>query len=157
MPKDLFLFRLNKLASITGQPLIRLCEGRYGITRREWRLIVTLSREGALLSSQLAEQARIEPARTSRAVTLLAEKGLVTRVPRAHDRRYVDIQLTDRGRGIFESLYPAVVEMNTKLLSGLAEAEQANLDRLFAALEHRASSLMQEPGLPKADRQRKGR
>jgi len=88
---------------------------------------------------------------------LLAEKGLVTRVPRAHDRRYVEIRLTERGQGIFEALYPTVVDMNTRLLSGLSEADRATLDRLFAGLEQRAIAIMQEPGLPKADRRRKGR
>ena len=152
--RDLFLFRLNRLASLAGQPLIRLCEGRYGITRREWRLIVVLAQEGPLLSTELARRASIEPARTSRTITLLVEAGLATRVPRASDRRFIEIHLTERAREIFASLYPTVVSMNDQLLSGLSPTDISNLDRLFELLEDAAPSLAMGSELPKANRRR---
>src|SRR5688572_29732596 len=93
--KDLFLFRLNRLAATAGRPLIRLCEGQFGITRREWRLIVILAQDGPQLSTALAHRASIEPARTSRAITVLVEKGLARRAPRPSDRRFVEIVLTE--------------------------------------------------------------
>ena len=36
---DLLLYRLSRLLSVAGSMVIKLCEGRFGITRREWRLI----------------------------------------------------------------------------------------------------------------------
>lgn len=33
---DLLMYRLNKLMAVSGSLVIRLCEGGYGITRREW-------------------------------------------------------------------------------------------------------------------------
>lgn len=155
--EDLFMFRLNKLASISGQPLNRLCEGQYGITRREWRLIVVLAQDGPLVSGDLAERARIEPVRTSRTVTVMVESGLAVRVPRARDRRYVEIHLTERARKIFDSLYPEVVRLNTQLLAGLSEEDLAHLDRLLEHLERVAPSLGNLSQLPKADRRRQHR
>lgn len=154
LSSDLLLFRLNKLASLTGQPLVRICEGHYGITRREWRMIMTLGRDGPLLSGELAQRARIEPARTSRAVTLLVEKGLALRTPRAHDRRYVEIGLTPEGQDIFETLFPVVKQLNTSLLSAFSAQEQALFDALLSRLEERAVSWMVDAELPKADRRR---
>ena len=154
---DLFLFRLNKLASVSGQPLIRLCEGRYGITRREWRLIVVLSQEGPLLSTELARRARIEPARTSKAITQLVECGLAVRVPRPNDRRCIEIHLSERAREIYAALYPVVLDVDRSLLAGLSDEDRAHLDRIFSALERNAVSLLSAEDLPKADRSRQHR
>lgn len=155
--RDLFLFRLHKLASISGQPLIRLCEGRYGITRREWRLIVVLSQDGPLLSTELAHRARIEPARTSKTITQLVERGLATRVPRPSDRRCVEIHLSARACEIYAALYPMVEHVNRTLLAALSDEDRAQLDRIFLALERSAASLLATEGLPKADRSKQHR
>jgi DNA-binding MarR family transcriptional regulator len=153
---DLFLFRINRLAAVAGRPLTRLCEGRYGITRREWRLIVVLSQEGPLVSTELARRASIEPPRASRAITVLVENGLVERVPRPGDRRFIEIHLTERGRQVYASLYPTVVNINAHLLSGLDPQEIEALQRLWKRLEDSASRLTEAvPGLPKTNRRRK--
>ena len=41
---DLLLYRLSRLLAVGGSPVIRLCEGRFGITRREWRVRALLDR-----------------------------------------------------------------------------------------------------------------
>ena len=55
---DLLLYRINRLLGVAGSMVIRLCEGRFGITRREWRVLAALAHEASLLSSQLAERAQ---------------------------------------------------------------------------------------------------
>jgi hypothetical protein len=47
---ELLLFRLSRLLAIGGSLVIKLCEGRFGITRREWRLLATLASRDALSS-----------------------------------------------------------------------------------------------------------
>ena len=39
---DLLLYRLSRLLGVAGAPVIRLCEGQFGITRREWRVLALL-------------------------------------------------------------------------------------------------------------------
>lgn len=151
-PRELVLFRLNRLAAASGQPLIRYCEGRYGISRREWRLIVILSLQGPCSSSELAERARLPPGPTSKAVSQLVAKAIVTRSPVPNDRRQVVIALTARGRDIFDALYPIVQELNERLLSALAPQERQTLDDLIGKLEERVASWMADVELPKADR-----
>ena len=84
---DLLLYRLSRLLAVGGSMVIRLCEGRFGITRREWRLIATLASRGDLSSSQLAEHAQLDRARTSKAVGSMVAKGLLSRAHPAGDRR----------------------------------------------------------------------
>ena len=154
---DLYLFRLSKLASVSGQPLTRLCEGTFGITRREWRLIVVLTQEGPLLSTELAHRARIEPARTSRAISQLVEQGLAKRVPRPNDRRCVEIHLSERAREIYAALYPAVEDLNRSLLRDISHEDRAHLDRILSILERSAISLQPTEDLPKANRSKQRR
>lgn len=153
--KDLFLFRLNRLASTAGRPLIRLCEGQFGITRREWRLIVILAQDGPQLSTGLAHRASIEPARASRAITMLVEKGLAARAHRPNDRRFVEVVLTEQGKKVYESLFPNVEALNREILSGLSDAEREQLAQMFRKLEDAATKLPEAlPNLPKTNRRR---
>lgn len=152
--RELVLFRLNRLAANSGRPLTRYCEGRYGISRREWRLIVILSRQGPCSSSELAERARLQPGPTSKAVSQLVTKSIVTRNPVPNDRRHVVLALTARGQAIFDALHPIVEELNEQLLSALTPAERQVLDDLIGKLEQRVASWMTEVELPKADRRR---
>lgn len=46
--EDLLLYRLGRLASVGGAMVVRLCEGGYGITRREWAVIGQLYEGGSL-------------------------------------------------------------------------------------------------------------
>jgi DNA-binding MarR family transcriptional regulator len=152
---DLLLYRTSRLLSVAGSMVIRLCEGRFGITRREWRLIATLAGHGALGSSQLAEHAQLDRARTSRAVSSLVEKGLVSREQPAGDRRHVLLRLTASGTKLHAELYPLVCAINTELLGALDTAEAALLDDMLQRLHARGEAMVAAADLPKADRRRR--
>jgi DNA-binding MarR family transcriptional regulator len=146
------LFRLTRILAIGGAPVIRLCEGRYKITRREWRLIAALAQHGAMMSSVLAHTVHLERGRTSKAVSELIRKGLVTRTARSSDRRKADVALADSGHLIYESLFPIVVQLNRDLLEVLTSAEVDQLDDCLGRIQARADELLAGAVLPKADR-----
>jgi DNA-binding MarR family transcriptional regulator len=150
---DLLLFRLTRLLAVAGAPVVRLCEGRYHITRREWRLIAALAQQGPMLSSALAGSIHLERGPTSKAVSDLVRKGLAVRVPRAGDRRKVDIALTPAARSIYGDLFPEVVRINRLLLAGWSHADVEDLDRLLTRLQQRADDYRATAVLPKANRQ----
>ena len=149
---DLFLYRISRLHAVGGAPVVRLCEGRFGITRREWRLIVVLAQQGPGLSSELARRAQLEPARTSRALTVLVEKGLVVRTPRLGDRRQVEVALTPAGQALHARLFPEVAAINQRLLSVLSPSELDLLDDCLDRLQRAADRHLAEADLPKANR-----
>lgn len=153
---ELLLYRLSRLLSVAGSMVIRLCEGRFGITRREWRLIATLASRGELSSSQLAEHAQLDRARTSKAVGSLVAKGLLSRTPTAGDRRQVLLRLTERGQAVYDALYPLVTQINADLMAALDAEDAARLDEALHRLQARAEQLAGEAVLPKADRGRRG-
>jgi DNA-binding MarR family transcriptional regulator len=154
---DLLLYRLARLVAVGGSMVIRLCEGRFGITRREWRVIARLAQEQELLSSELAERIQLDRARTSRAITSLVAKKLVRREPGVADRRQARLALTAAGRALHAQLYPLVCAINEGLLAPLSAAESRVLDAALAKVQAQADRLVQAAELPKADRRRGGR
>ncbi len=152
---DLLLYRLSRLLAVAGSMVIRLCEGRFGITRREWRLIATLASRGELGSSQLAEHAQLDRARTSKAVGSLVEKKLLSRVARAGDRRHVQLRLTDSGQALYDALFPLVTAINGELMGALDAGEAERFDAALHRLQERAERMVAQAVLPKADRGRR--
>lgn len=156
---DLLLYRANRFAADSGTIVVRLCEGRYGITRREWRVLSRLGQaEGeALLSSELAELIQLDRARTSRAITSLVAKGLLLREAGRSDRRQARLTLSPQGRALYEAFMPEVCEINRQILSVLSADEVDRLDDMLARLHAQALRLAADTPLPKADRRRGGR
>jgi DNA-binding MarR family transcriptional regulator len=152
---DLLLYRLSLLLSVAGSMVIRLCEGRFGITRREWRLIATLASRGQMAFSQLAEHAQLDRARTSKAVGSLVAKQLLNRVVCAGDRRQVVLTLTPSGQALYDDLIPLVEGINTELMGSLDAVDASCFDASLRLLQARAERMVEEAVLPKADRGRR--
>lgn len=153
---DLLLFRLGLLSAQAGAMVVRLCEGQYGITRREWRMLGVLYGHEGMPPSALADQAQLDRARTSRAITSLVKKGLVARTTMSADRRGVRLTLTDEGLRVYQSLMPQVQNINRRILAALSPDEMAMFDLCLARLHQSAQALASElaPALPKTYRSR---
>jgi len=154
---DLLNYRLSCLLASSGAMVTRLCEGRYGITRREWRLIALLAAHGAMSPSELAQRAQLERARISRHITELAAKKLVARVPVHEDRRRARVELTERGRRLYDELFPQSVRFNNEVLRALSPSELAAFDAALRRLTEVAERLSSSNPVPeKADRRHGG-
>jgi len=149
--EQLPLYRLGRVGATAGSLVVRLCEGRHGITRREWRLIGQLVLHPSLSPTELARLAQLDKARTSRAIGSLVEKGLARRSALAGDRRKAELELTDAGRALYEQLMPEVRALNRELLQALDAEEVALLDVLLSRLQQRAEEMVAHHGdqLPK--------
>lgn len=154
---DLLNYRLSCLLSSSGAMVIRLCEGRFGITRREWRLIALLAAHGAMSPSELAERAHLERARISRHVTTLCEKKLIRRLAVAGDRRRALVDLTPAGSELYRELFPMSVHLTQQVLAALTREEVDVFDQLLFKLTDAADRLVAaKPVAEKADRRHGG-
>ncbi len=68
-----------------------------------------------------AFHAQLDRARTSRAVSSLAAKGLLQRSVGRGDRRYSTLSLTAEGRALHAESFPLVAEINRELVSVLPD------------------------------------
>ena len=106
--------------------------------------------------SVLAERARLDRARTSRAITTLVDKQLVTRTTTPSDRRGARLALTAQGVRLYQELMPEVQAINRRILEVLSPQDMAQLDSYLARLHASAQALKSEiaPELPKTYRLR---
>lgn len=154
---DLLNFRLARLHASSGALVLRLCEGRYGITRREWRMIAILAVRGALSPSNLAEHAHIDRARTSRVISLLLEKKLVQRRPVPGDHRRAQVDLTEAGHRLYCELFPQSAALSVRLLQSLNAKQRRELDGILDLLTAAAEDMARNTPLnAKADRRHGG-
>lgn len=154
---DLLNYRLSCLLASSGAMVTRLCEGRYGITRREWRLIALLAAHGAMSPSELAQRAHLERARTSRHVTELTARGLLRRRTDPDDRRRAELELTEQGRRLYDELFPQSVGFNRQVLAALSPVELQAFDDALAKLTEAAERIAAaRPVAEKADRRHGG-
>ena len=151
---DLLPYRLYRLLAVAGAPVTRLCEGVHGITRREWRVIALLAQHGAMRSSQLAEQALLDRARTSKAVSSLVGKQLVSRSAGTGDGRQVCLALTPRGTALHDQMLPQVLALHQQLMQALAPEAVAQLDAALLALQRHAELSDLVAALPRLQRHR---
>jgi DNA-binding MarR family transcriptional regulator len=147
---DLLLYRLHRIQSTAGPLVVQLCESTFGITRREWRVLSVLNEHEGVLSSVLAEHAMLDRARTSRALTSLAAKKLITRQPRPSDRREVHVFLTDEGRRVYGQILPRVMAINRELVSSLSALQRQQLDEVIEALQAQAGRMLAASRVPLA-------
>lgn len=155
---DLLMYRMNRLLAVAGSLVVRLCEGGYGITRREWGLVMVLSQHPGIPPAELARRLGLDRARTSRAITSLLAKKLVTRHTMPGDRRQAVLTLTPAGQTVHDELFPQVKALNQDLLAGLDGPAVHVLDHALANMQRRAEALVAaRTDVPRTYRLRGGR
>ena len=143
---DLLNYRLNRVVRLGGAPAVRICEGKFGVTRAEWRLIAALVEEGPRSPTDLAQRSGMEPGRVSLLISRLLRKGLVERAVAAGDRRRPALRATAAGRKLYAELFPELAAINRRLMSVLSPDEAAVLDRCLVKLTAHAQAIYDSGG-----------
>lgn len=155
---DLLMYRMNRLMATAGSLVVRLCEGGYGITRREWGLLMVLAQQPQMPPAELAQRLGLDRARTSRAITSLLAKNLLTRTTMPGDRRQAMLSLTVAGQAMHDDLFPQIRALNQGLLAGLNDNALQMLDQALKDMQQRAQNLVAtRTDVPRTYRLRGGR
>lgn len=141
---DLLNYRLKRLLAIAGAPAVRLCEGRYGITRQEWRVLAALVESGPMSPSQLAERTQLERAVASRRFTSLVDKRFAARSVQPGDARRAQVSATPAGQRVYAALFPQLAAINRRLMEALDAAEALALERALDKLTAQARKVQCE-------------
>lgn len=138
---DLFKFmpfRLNRLAAEVSAELASEYGERYGLDIPEWRVLATLGfRDDACTAQYIAYCTRTHKSTISRAVAHLLEQQLIERVENEDDRRELALQLTRKGRALYEELIPRLLRKEQDILSCLTAAERKDFAQMLGKIEQR--------------------
>lgn len=136
---DLFKFvpfRLNRLAAEVSSALAVEYQERHGLDIPAWRVIATLGfRNDACSAQYISQCTRTHKSTISRAVTTLLHDGLIERVENEADRREFRLQLTRKGRALYEELFPQLLRREDEILACLSTQERKQLSALLGKIE----------------------
>ncbi|WP_397594650.1 MarR family winged helix-turn-helix transcriptional regulator [Sphingorhabdus sp.] len=103
----------------------------HSMTRAQWRVLGLLLRFGGSTQVTLAEMMDVEPITAARMIDRLQEAGLVERRADPSDRRAWRIHLTAKGESKLEELRPTALSLYEDAVSGLNQAQQAELETML--------------------------
>ncbi|MGT2439950.1 MarR family winged helix-turn-helix transcriptional regulator [Bradyrhizobium betae] len=136
---DLFKFvpfRLNRLAAEVSAALSVEYQERHGLDIPAWRVIATLGfRNDACSAQYISQCTRTHKSTISRAVTTLLHEKLIERVENEADRREFRLQLTAKGRALYEELFPRLLRREDEILACLSAQERKQLAVLLGKIE----------------------
>jgi len=108
-----------------------------GITRAQWRVLISLARVDGPTQSELAELLDVERITLCRMVDRLADAGMVERRADPADRRVWRLHLTERAMPLVEELSAIAIEMEEDMLEPLSTEQRAILTELLTTVrEH---------------------
>jgi DNA-binding MarR family transcriptional regulator len=130
-------FRLNRLAAEVSSALAVEYQNRHGLDIPAWRVLATLGFRNDACSAQFISQCtRTHKSTISRAVTALLHEDLIERVENEADRREFRLQLTRKGRALYEELFPRLLRREEEILACLTAQERKQLSALLGKIEH---------------------
>lgn len=128
--------RMSRLMSFL-RPEIETVQERYGLTSPSFAVLATLSRSGApyqLSQRALMDALQLTSGTISVRIDRLEQEGLVVRLPDPDDQRGVLVQLTEKGRELFDRAAPAHLANEDRLLSALNAEQREQLASLLRIL-----------------------
>ncbi|MFI4939881.1 MAG: MarR family winged helix-turn-helix transcriptional regulator [Burkholderiales bacterium] len=109
---------------------------QFDITAAQYVVLATLADDHADSAAQLCKEISYNQGAMTRMIDRLEQKGLLRRVRSHHDRRIVQLELTDEGKAINPVLRTCSVNVSNRLLRGFSKDEvrqfESFLERMLA-------------------------
>ena len=116
----------------------------YDISTGQCHGLERLANSGPMSLNELAASLYLEKSSASRLVDGLERKGYIMRKPRVDDARYLQLELTHRGRTLHDRIERDLIEERAQVLADLTAAERKlvieSIARLYGAASARVST-----------------
>lgn len=103
----------------------------HGVSMGQWFFLRVLWERDGLTQRELSQRVGMMEPTTVTAVSSMERRGFVRRVRNPHDRRKVNIFLTDRGKELRDVLLPCAAELEDAALRGI---DSQDAERVAAVL-----------------------
>lgn len=97
------------------------------LTSSQFVVVICAMRERARTVNEFCQYVGIEPGPMSRLLDRLEGKGIVRRVKDSDDRRQVNVELTEKGKGLYPQIMPILTKVYQRFLAGFTAVEAAQL------------------------------
>ncbi|MEN7538279.1 MarR family winged helix-turn-helix transcriptional regulator [Aurantiacibacter flavus] len=114
------------------------------LTLAEWRVVAHLAAIGNTSSARISKAALVDRAEISRAVRSLAEKGLIARQSNPADQRVALLELTEKGRELFETTQRERISFFADLTDQFSPDELQQLDDYLFRIAKVADQMLED-------------
>ena len=116
----------------------------HGLGDSDFRVLEALLHKGPLPVNTIGPKVFLTPGSISIAVDRLVEKGLVSRVESAEDRRVRIVALTPRGKDLIVTAFRKHAGQMKRVFSELSPEELRGLEEMLKKIGKRAAALLKE-------------
>lgn len=106
----------------------------YGLTQPQFSALECLGHLGPMTIGELSKKMLVSGGNMTVVIDNLEKEGLVERIHSQQDRRAILVQLTPKGKQLFEEVFVKHAAYLADLFSVLTEEEQRELGRLLKKL-----------------------
>lgn len=122
------------------------------LTQSQWQAIAYLRRWEGINQAALAELMEVQPITLARLIDRMAAAGWVERRPDPHDRRAVQLFLTEKAQPILVNMRAAGTLFQEQALAGISAAERQQLFDLLGRIKANLSGPL-DPLQPASEQQ----
>ncbi|MBA4251785.1 MAG: MarR family transcriptional regulator [Chlorobiaceae bacterium] len=107
---------------------------KYNLTEPQFSVLESLGHLGPMPIGKLCSKQLVTGGNMTLVVDNLEKEGLVKRVHSTTDRRTIVVQITEKGKTLFDQIFIQHAKRMTEIASVLSEKEQNELARLLKKL-----------------------
>ena len=142
-------YRFGLVAARMGAVMASRYVAPHDLTLHAWRSLAVIARYGPLSAGELGAKTSSDAYRVARAIDLLVTRGLISRKSDPGDRRRAKLELTARGRALYEKIEEGAIANESFLRAGLTQQDWRALERILARIDLQIESLVDaEPEVP---------
>ncbi|MBI1731687.1 MAG: winged helix-turn-helix transcriptional regulator [Gammaproteobacteria bacterium] len=131
---DFLPYRLSALTNRVSRNFAALYSDRFDLSVPEWRVMAVLGQEAGLCADEVCARTEMDKVTVSRAVARLRQNGRIRRTIASVDRRRSVLELSARGRRVYERIIPLARGYESRLAADLSIAERKWLLDLLSRL-----------------------
>ena len=128
------------LANLIKQSANKTYEEELGLSSVAWRIIARLGHGGPMIHAELAEIAQLDKGQLSRAVSRLADEGLVLRDQRTW--RSIELRLAPKGLEVFAAIDRISRLRQEVFMAGVSKRQLREFRRTLATISANARELL---------------
>lgn len=103
----------------------------YGVTPGQYAVLKCLWDENGQTARQISDRLFLDGSTVTGVLDRMEHKGLIIKQPDPHDRRALQVNLTEKGSSLEEPLTQVIEEANRKALRRLDEAQAHELKQVL--------------------------
>lgn len=138
---DFLPYQLSVTSNAVSSLIAERYRARFGLKINEWRVMAVLGDAGSATQRELTLATLMDKVAVNRACKVMAERGLIARIPHARDGRSHLLELTGEGRAIYAEVMPLARTIEREIFSALEPEERGRFREYLGRILAQANAM----------------